>query len=131
LNDTPNYAIGDDKRSIIHDTDIQRALELLKNAGAAAFSVNGQRYTIFSNIKCLGVTIRCNQNRLVPPYVITALGDPAALAEAIQIDQEFNDRQAIYNLVVKIQTADEVVIPAYDQADNIDQYIDLLEVTKP
>ena len=92
----------------------------------------GNRYTNASNITCIGPTIRCNQRRLIPPYVIIALGNPVLLAEAITSDQEFNYRQSKgIGLIVKVQTSDQVVIPPFEGADNIDQFIDRLEVVKP
>lgn len=132
LDDKPGFKIGDNENSIVHDSDIQHALDLLGSAGAAAFSINGHRYTNASNIKCIGLTIRCNQERLSPPYVILALGDPAKLSEAILNDQNFNFRQLKgIDLVVKVQKSDQVVISGYAGADRIDQFIDRLEVTKP
>lgn len=132
LDDKPDLDLDFyDTESIVHDTDIRYALNLLINGGAAAFSINGNRYTNASNIDCIGPTIRCNLERLTPPYVITALGDPAKLSEMIRNDQTFNNRQAIFGLVVKIQTSDEVVIPAFIDADKISQYINLLEGSAP
>jgi len=132
LNDKPDYTLADSDNSIVHDTDIRYALDLLSNAGAAAFSINGNRYTNASNIKCIGPTIRCNLERLSPPYVIMAIGDPTLLAEAIETDQMFLYRQtAGIDLVVKVEKSDKLVIPAFAEADNIEQFIDRLEVVKP
>lgn len=132
LDDKPDLDIEFyETESIVHDTDIRYALNLLINGGAAAFSINGNRYTNASNIDCIGPTIRCNLERLTPPYVIFALGDPAKLSEVIRNDQTFNNRQAIFGLVVKIQPSDEVVIPAFIDADKISQYINLLEGIAP
>lgn len=132
LDDKPDYTLSDTDGSIVHDSDIRHALDLLSNAGAAAFSINGNRYTNSSNIKCIGSTIRCNLERLSPPYIIIALGDPVLLAEAITTDQLFLYRQTSgIDLVVKVETSDQVVIPAFADADNIGQFIDRLEVVTP
>lgn len=132
LDDKPGFMIGDNENSIVHDTDIQHAIDLLNSAGAAAFSINGHRYNNASNIKCIGLTIRCNRERLSPPYIIQAIGDPARLSEAILNDQEFNFRQLKgIDLIVRVQKSDLVVISGYARADMIDPYIDRLEVVKP
>ncbi len=129
LDDKPGFKIGDNEDSIVHDTDLKHALDLLLGADAAAFSINGNRFVNASDLKCIGLTIRCNQQRLSPPYVILALGDPARLSEAIEHDQTFNFRRMPgIDLVVKVQKSDRIVIPAYAESDNIDQYIDMLEV---
>jgi len=132
LADKPDYTLADSENSIVHDADIRYALDLLSNAGAAAFSINGNRFTNASNIKCIGSTIRCNLERLSPPYVISALGDPAQLSAVIETDQMFLYRQSPgIDLVVKIEKVEKLTIPAFAEADNIDQFINLLEVVKP
>lgn len=133
LNDKPDYDFvnGDSSDSLVHDGDIRHVLDLLRDNGAAAFSVNGLRITNSSFILCIGSTIRCNEQRMLPPFVITALGDPAVLAEAVATDQRFILRQMPdIGLIVNVQTADEVIIPAFAEADDFHQYISLLEGVK-
>ena len=129
LNDKPDYAIlKDSDASLVHDGDIRHALDLLRNAGVAALSVNDLRITNVSYIRCIGSTIRCNQYRMLPPFVIKALGDPAQLAAAIAGDPMFSMRQLPdIGLVVKVETVEEVVIPAFAEADRFGAYITLLE----
>jgi len=129
LNDKPDYAIlKDSDASLVHDGDIRHALDLLRNAGVAALSVNDLRITNVSYIRCIGSTIRCNQYRMLPPFVIKALGDPAQLAEAIAGDPMFSMRQLPdIGLVVKVETVEEVVIPAFAESDRFGAYITLLE----
>ncbi|MGI6333975.1 MAG: DUF881 domain-containing protein [Saccharofermentanales bacterium] len=132
LDDKPGFKIGDNEDSIVHDTDLKHALDILLGAGAAAFSINGNRLVNASDLKCIGLTIRCNQQRLSPPYVILALGDPIRLSEAIEHDQTFNFRQMPgIDLIVRAQKSDRIVIPAYAESDNIERFIDMLEVVSP
>ncbi len=129
LNDKPDYAIlKDSDASLVHDGDIRHALDLLRNAGVAALSVNDLRITNVSYIRCIGSTIRCNQYRMLPPFVIKALGDPAQLAAVITDDPMFSMRQLPdIGLVVKVEMVDDVVIPAFAEADRFGTYITLLE----
>lgn len=130
LDDKPGYDIfSDSEDSIVHDGDIRHALDLLRNAGAAAFSVNNERIVNSSYIFCIGPTILCNNQRLTPPYVIRAIGDPAALKEAIDADQMFAIRRTPgIDLIVEVQVSDQVLLPPFADAGNIQQYIDRLEV---
>lgn len=129
LNDKPDYDIlKDSDASIVHDGDIRHAIDLLRNAGAAAISVNDIRITHVSFIQCIGSTIRCNQVRMLPPYVIEAIGDPERLAGAILQDSLFTLRQyQEIGLIVQVQTSDDVVIPPFADSDDFDRYITLLE----
>jgi uncharacterized protein YlxW (UPF0749 family) len=133
LNDKVGYNILEDTDdSLVHDSDIRHAIDLLRNAGAAAISVNGMRITNSSFVKCIGPTIRCNKQRLIPPYVILALGDPILLSDALASDQMFNQRKAApVDLIVDVQVEAEVIIPAFNEADNYYAYISLLEEAQP
>ncbi len=57
LDDKPGFKIGDNEDSIIADTDLKHALDLLLGADAAAFSINGNRFVNASDLKCIGLTI--------------------------------------------------------------------------
>lgn len=133
LNDKDGYNILEDSDdSLVHDSDIRHALDLLRNTGAAAISVNGMRITNSSYVKCIGPTIRCNEQRLIPPYIIKALGDPVMMSEAVINDQQFNLRKAPeIKLIVMVQQETEVIIPAFNEADNYYPFISLLEVANP
>lgn len=133
LNDKVDYDILNDPiDSIVHDSDVRHAWSLLTNSGAAALAVNGQRIVNSSYVFCIGPTILCNMQRLTPPYVITAVGDPRALAEAIRQDPAFNLRQSSgIDLVVQVKEETDLVVPAFAEADSFEKYIDRLEVVKP
>ena len=133
LNDKDGYNILEDTDdSLVHDSDIRHTLDLLRNAGAAAISVNDMRITNSSFVKCIGPTIRCNKQRLIPPYIIKAIGDPVQLSDAITTDQMFNQRKAPpIDLMIEVQIEPEVIIPAFNEADNYDAYISLLEEAQP
>ncbi len=129
LSDKEDYDIlKDTEMSIVHDADIRYALDLLRSAGTAALSVNDLRITAVSNIQCIGSTIRCNNERMLPPFVIKAIGDPQALADIINQDNIFTARQSQeIGLIVQVQQTDELVILPFSGVDNLDQYITLLE----
>src|SRR5919202_2864106 len=61
------------------DRDLQSVVNGLWAAGAEAVSVNGQRLTARSAIRYAGQAILVDFRPLVPPYVVSAVGDTAAL----------------------------------------------------
>jgi uncharacterized protein YlxW (UPF0749 family) len=129
MNDKPDYDIlKDSDASIVHDSDILHVLDLLKNAGVAALSVNDLRITSVSGVQCIGSTIRCNERRMLPPYVIRAIGQPEQLAAAIDKDEMLSVRQVKeIGLVVSVEMSPEIVIPPFHAADQLGRYITLLE----
>jgi uncharacterized protein YlxW (UPF0749 family) len=102
---------------ILHEYDLRDMLNTLWAAGAEAISINGERIVSNSSLYCVGTTIICNATRLSPPYVVSALGDPEALAAALQTSpqmEKFNQRAIIYDLPISIQQSSDVTIPAYN-----------------
>ncbi len=61
------------------DRDLQVVVNGLWAAGAEAIGVNGQRLTARSAIRYAGQAILVDFRPLVPPYVVSAIGDPAGL----------------------------------------------------
>ena len=68
---------------IIHDVDVLRIINDLRDAGAEAISINGQRVLSISEIKCGGPIIRINGRSVGTPFYIKAIGDPKLLNAAI------------------------------------------------
>ena len=65
----------DPNKYIIHDEDILNVVNELKNAGAEAISVNGQRIVSSSSIVCIGNVIKVNGEKVGAPFVIKAIGN--------------------------------------------------------
>ena len=90
LDDNKNILIGDDpNRYVIHYENLLFIVNDLRNAGAEAISINGQRIVVSSEIRCVGNVILINTTRLAPPFEISAIGDPTALAEAIEYSSTY------------------------------------------
>jgi uncharacterized protein YlxW (UPF0749 family) len=67
---------GEDR---VLDRDLQIVVNGLWAAGAEAIAVNGQRLTARTAIRYAGQAILVDFRPLVPPYVISAVGDPSGL----------------------------------------------------
>jgi uncharacterized protein YlxW (UPF0749 family) len=78
--------IGVDPQSyLVHDRDIRDVVNELRAAGAEAITVNGQRITVSSSIRCAGPIVLINQDEMATPFVIQAIGDPDKLLSALNI----------------------------------------------
>jgi len=94
---------------IIHDSDIRNFINELINAGAEAISVNDQRITSRSAVRCAGNNNQVNNCPLVAPYEIKAIGDPKTLEGALRMPQGIVDSFPDPNMV-KIEQKDHIVI---------------------
>jgi uncharacterized protein YlxW (UPF0749 family) len=102
---------------ILHEYDLRDVVNALWIAGAEAISVNGERIVSTTSLYCVGTTIICNATRLSPPYVIKAIGNPAALSTALRNSpqmEKLNQRARIYDLPLNIETSNEVRVLAYN-----------------
>ena len=76
---------ADSARNQVLDTDLQRLVNGLWEAGAEAIAINGQRLTNLSTIRHAGGRDHGERRSLRPPYVVSAIGNqdtlPARFAE--------------------------------------------------
>ena len=117
LDDNKNILIGDDpNRYVIHYENLLFIVNDLRNAGAEAISINGQRIVVSSEIRCVGNVILINTTRLAPPFVISAIGDPTALAEAVDYSSTYQ-QLLLSGFPVSCKATDihstEIQVPAY------------------
>ena len=110
-----NEWLGDPNYLIVHDVDLIRVVNELKNAGAEAISINGQRIISTSSIVCDGNVIKINGEKIGAPFEIKAIGLPESLMSTYRfagyLDYLENDRF----LDVTVQKADKekIKIPKY------------------
>lgn len=108
------HSIGKDYRSmLIHDNDIFMIMNDLKNAGAEAISINGQRIISGTGIFCGGPFMNVNGIKLPSPFYIDAIGNKEALQEYMLRDENFLKFLMIRGIKVKLSTAENIRIPAY------------------
>ncbi|NLB18337.1 MAG: DUF881 domain-containing protein [Syntrophomonadaceae bacterium] len=104
--DNPNLGL-------VHDEDLLKVVNELKAAGAEAISINDQRLISSSEIRCAGTTILVNVNRIAPPFVISAIGDPDMLKSSLLITGGHLKYIENFGIQYQIQIADSIEIPAY------------------
>ena len=115
VDDAPN-AVSD--RNKVLDSDLQKLVNGLWEAGAEAISINGQRLTNLSAIRQAGLAINVNYRPLTAPYTVLAIGDmntlPSRFAETTHGATWFDLQQQV-GLRFDMKTDRTLVLPAADQ----------------
>ena len=94
---------------VIHQQDIEDTMNALWSGGAEAMTVQRVRVTDRTVIRCIGNVILVDGTSFSPPYVIQAIGDPAALHAAVASNPRMVNYQAYvakYGLGWDMQTKD-------------------------
>lgn len=103
---------------VVHQQDVQAALNGLRAGGATAISVMGQRVIATTAVRCVGNTLLVSGQVYSPPFVLRAIGDPATLRAALDAEpgvQIYRQYVSAYGLRLSIATAD-LKLPAYTGA---------------
>jgi uncharacterized protein YlxW (UPF0749 family) len=73
---TVNSAPDSAGTQLVRDSDLTLLSDALWAAGAEAISVNGERLTVLSAFRNVGIGILVNTQPISPPYVFDVIGDP-------------------------------------------------------
>jgi uncharacterized protein YlxW (UPF0749 family) len=98
---------------VIHYQDLVGIANELWAAGAEAVAINGQRIFATSGFSQVGGTIIVNLQRLTPPYVMEAIGDPATLEGALTIRGGLVEGLRGLGLQISIERRDHVTVPPH------------------
>ncbi|GAA2723505.1 DUF881 domain-containing protein [Cellulomonas aerilata] len=117
LTDAPT-AQGDtgeaDPDQRVQDVDLQVVTNGLWAAGAEAIAVNGQRLTVLTAIRSAGSAILVDLAPLTGPYVVEAIGDPAAMQTAFArtaAAQHLSTLRNTYEIGSDISAQDRLELP--------------------
>lgn len=105
---------GQKSDSLVHDSDVLTVVNELKAAGAEAISVNNQRITSTSAIRCVGPVIQVNYQKVAAPFEIKAIGNAQYLESALTIKNGVADVLKELGVGVNITRQDKVSIPKYE-----------------
>jgi len=108
-----NIGIFDDiSNHIVHDSDLRAIVNELKNAGAEAISINGQRVVNITAITCIGNVIKINDEKITSPFTIKAIGLSESL---VSLDRpgSYIERMKESGIVITITKSNNVTIPKY------------------
>jgi uncharacterized protein YlxW (UPF0749 family) len=76
---TVESAPGSDNNQLVRDSDLALLADALWASGAEAISVNGERLTVLSSFRNVGVGVLVNSRPVTPPYVFDVIGNPDTL----------------------------------------------------
>jgi uncharacterized protein YlxW (UPF0749 family) len=104
---------------IVHQQDIQAVVNAMWRGGAEAVTIQGQRVVSTTGIRCIGNSVQLQGVPYSQPYVISAVGDPTALSDAIARDPYLEVyREDAADPAVGVgwdeKVEDHLVAPAYD-----------------
>ncbi len=68
---------------VVHQQDIQAVVNALWAGGAEAMTIQGQRVTTRTGVKCVGNVVVLHGTPYAPPYVIVAIGDQRRLEASL------------------------------------------------
>jgi len=111
----PGNARPDDL--VVHQQDVQAAVNALWAGGAEAMSIMDVRVISTSAVRCVGNTLLLHGRVYSPPFVITAIGDPEVLRGALDASEGvrlFRDAADAFGLGYQVTVETDVTIPAYD-----------------
>lgn len=114
-NITSNNSLGslmDPYNLIVHDIDILGIVNELKNAGAEAIEVNGQRIVNTSAIVCDGNVISINGEKVSSTFIINAIGLPERMSTLTRSGGYLN-RLEDYYIKTTFKKVDKITIPKY------------------
>lgn len=97
--------------SIVHDRDLLGLVNDLKNGGAEAISINGERISVETAITCEGPLIKVNNEYVAPPFIITAIGDPDSLLYSFSLEGSAYENMVSRELYVYPEKQANVEIP--------------------
>jgi len=101
---------------VVHQTDVQAAVNALRAGGAEAMMIMGVRIISTTAVRCVGNTLLLDGRVHSPPFVITAIGDPARLQRALDESPGlglFRKDAAEYGLGYEVRVEGDVTVPAY------------------
>ncbi len=106
--------IGNATDYIVHDGDLLEVINALKNAGAEAISINGQRIVNSTAITCAGNITKVNGEKVGSPFEIKAIGLTEKLNGALTMPGGYLELLEEDGVQVEVKEVQNVVIPKYN-----------------
>lgn len=104
-------------QSLIHASDLRDVVNILRAASAGAIAINDQRIISTTSINSIGNTILVNNFHLLPPFTITATGEPDVLIQRLQDRSSLSDlykRADELKIQLNLYPKDGVLIPSFN-----------------
>jgi len=99
---------------LVHDSDIVRVINDLRNGGAEAVSINGQRIIYDNYGLCAGSNIDLNGMKIIPPFYISAIGNQDVLYNYLTVEQTHLTSLRGREVKVNVEREDNIKILSYN-----------------
>ncbi|WP_341718322.1 DUF881 domain-containing protein [Micromonospora sp. FIMYZ51] len=119
LSSLPEGVENDDL--VVHQGDVQAVVNALWAGGAEAMSIMDVRVLSTSAVRCVGNTLLLHGRVYSPPFKIVAIGDPAALRQALAASEGvrwFRDAVENYQLGYS-ERESTVTVPAFEDSTTL------------
>ena len=100
-------------KDLVHDEDLRSIVNEIKNIGADAISINGQRIVPTTAINCAGAIVKINDESIGSPFVIKVIGDDY-LEYNLTRPGSFINRLIEDGIDVKVKPSDNITIEKYN-----------------
>ena len=99
---------------LVHNFDIVKIVNILRNAGAQAISINEQRVLNVSEVYCYGPFMRVNGVDLPAPFYIKAIGNSDVIKNYMAVQETYLKTLDEFRKVkVQVDIKDNIKIPSY------------------
>lgn len=113
--DNSILSIESSSEVLVHNDDLLSLVNELRNAGAEAIEINGQRVINSSAITCEGNIIKINGERIGSPFTIKAIGPQGFLYGQITRAGSYLELMRDRGVKIKeVQQLDNITISKYD-----------------
>ena len=111
--------LKDNEEKSIEASDLRTLINELKLAGAEAISINDKRILTMTELVDVNGVILINEERIVSPYIVKAIGDQTYLSSAISLKTSgFIDSYTIMGKSVEMTKEKNINIMAYNGKKN-------------
>lgn len=114
LKDNNNITSDNILLYLVHAGDLVSVVNALKNAGAEAISINGQRIINSTSIYCAGNVVKINGEKVSSPIEIKAIGSPELLYGSMTIPGGYLYLLEETGVLVDVKKAKDITINKYD-----------------
>ncbi|MGY1734233.1 DUF881 domain-containing protein [Geodermatophilus sp. SYSU D01045] len=101
---------------VIHQSDVQAVVNAVWAAGADGVAIMDQRLIATSAVRCVGNVLLLQGRTYSPPFVVTAVGDPAAIRAQLDASPQvavFEQAVEDFGLTFAVRDRPEAAVPAY------------------
>lgn len=100
-------------KDLVHDADLRAIVSEIKNIGADAISINGQRVVSSTAINCAGAIVQINDESIGSPFVIKVIGDDY-LYYNLTRPGSYIDKLKDDGIIVDVKKSDNITIEKFN-----------------